>query len=54
MRLTVSVSVLVDIVLGDRLAPLGSALKLDVLNVDSSVDNVCTQSTHNEQGRVSV
>lgn len=36
----VAVSVLVKIVLGDGLAPFGAALELDVVDVDTSVNNV--------------
>lgn len=37
---SVTVSVLVDVVLGDGLSPRSSAFKLDVLDVDTSVHNV--------------
>jgi hypothetical protein len=39
-RRTMTVSILVDVVLGDRLSPRSSALELDVVDVDASVDNV--------------
>ena len=37
---TVTVTVLVNVVLGDGLAPRSTALELDVLGVDASVDDV--------------
>ena len=37
---TVSVSILVDIVLRDGLSPRSSSLELDVVNVDSSINDV--------------
>jgi hypothetical protein len=35
-----AVAVLVNIVLGDSLAPRGAALKLDMFDVDSSVNDI--------------
>lgn len=54
-RRTMTVSILVDIVLGNRLTPRGSTLELDVVYVDSGVDDVweeveCKQIPQNEQG----
>ena len=37
---SVTVAVIVDVILRDGLAPGGATLELDVMNVDTSVDNV--------------
>jgi hypothetical protein len=37
---SVTVAVIVDVILRDGLAPGGATLELDMVNVDTSVDNV--------------
>lgn len=46
-----SISILVDIVLRDGLSPRGSSLELDVVNVDSSIDDVCREEEGEETGQ---
>lgn len=44
-----SISVLVNIVLGDGFSPGSSSLKFDVVNVDSGVDDVCKANERMER-----